>query len=490
MTPTPEQEAIVALARDPRSLLINALAGAAKTSTLCMLAAKLPLVPTACVAFNKRIADEMSKRLPGHIQCSTLNSLGHRVWAKKLGGRRLIVDTDKSYKILKSLVEKGRPEERARFGDMFASILKATRMAKSAGYVPASLAAMGKCLTAQDDLIELFAPQIDVDPSEEFLTLLDKSLETSVTQAFDGMIDFDDQIYMSTLFSRAYPQFDQVLVDEAQDLSPLNHETLRLMFGGRLVAVGDPFQSIYAFRGAHHGSMSALKEEFSMHEETLSVSFRCPRSVVRNAHWRVPHFRFPDWAEEGKVEALASWSTDTIPDGAAIICRNNAPLFRIAMRLIRKGRGIKLIGADIGKSLTTILKKLGPGTLTRDQVLVAIGEWEEAQTKKAHKARLASIRDRAECLRVFAEFGSTLDESVAYAVTLFAASGPIQLLTGHKSKGMEYDIVFHLDPSLIPSKWAVRDGNEGQLEQEYNLRYVIQTRAKKELYLIETEDMV
>lgn len=491
MTPTDEQQAIIDLARDPQSLLINALAGAAKTTTLCLLAAKLPLEPTVCVAFNKRIAVEMAQRMPSHIQCSTLNSLGHRVWGAKLG-RRLRVETDKSYSILQELVGKLRPEQRNRAGEAFASVLRMTRLAKSAGYVPKKMRSMGKSLVTADDLIEAAAPQLDVNPDDEFLALVEQSLELSIAQAFQGTIDFDDQIYMSTLFSGGYPKFPIVLVDEAQDLSPLNHETLRLLRGDRLVAVGDPYQSIYAFRGAHHGSMGVLKDEFSMREMTLSVSFRCPQAVVTRARWRVPHFKFADWAEPGIVSDLEEWSAATIPDGAAIICRNNAPLFRVAMRLIRAGRGVHLVGADIGKALVTTLKKLGPGGLTREQTVAAILEWEETQTKKAHRARLASIRDRAECLRVFAEFGATLDEAVAYAKHLFEATGPIQLLTGHKAKGMEYDTVFHLDPQLIPSKFAIRlaeAGDCGALEQEKNLRYVIETRAKQELYLIRTEDM-
>jgi hypothetical protein len=63
-TLTDEQNLILSEAKSPDSLLITALAGAAKTSTLCLLAKKLPVVPTLCCAFNKKIADEMAKRMP------------------------------------------------------------------------------------------------------------------------------------------------------------------------------------------------------------------------------------------------------------------------------------------------------------------------------------------------------------------------------------------------------------------------------------------
>jgi F-box protein 18 (helicase) len=86
MTPTPEQAAIIEAARDTKeNLLINALAGAAKTSTLVMIAQALPVGPILSLAFNKRIAEEMKKRLPGHVDCRTLNAIGHRVWAAAVG---------------------------------------------------------------------------------------------------------------------------------------------------------------------------------------------------------------------------------------------------------------------------------------------------------------------------------------------------------------------------------------------------------------------
>jgi DNA helicase-2/ATP-dependent DNA helicase PcrA len=118
---------------------------------------------------------------------------------------------------------------------------------------------------------------------------------------------------MPTLFGGTFPRFPLVMVDEAQDLSPLNHAMLRKLVTARLIAVGDPYQSIYAFRGAMTSSMARLREEFNMHEMTLSVSFRCPRQVVRRAWFRVPFMKWFEQAEEGHVEALSEWSARIDP---------------------------------------------------------------------------------------------------------------------------------------------------------------------------------
>jgi DNA helicase-2/ATP-dependent DNA helicase PcrA len=491
-TPTPEQELILAEAKSPDSLLIEALAGAAKTSTLCLLAAKLPLVPTLCCAFNKRIADEMSKRMPSHIQCSTMNSLGHRAWGQKLG-RRLTLATDKVYDAASELMNSLPPEQKRQFGDVFASVMRAVRLAKSSGYVPAKFKTLGKGLISLDTLLdEVLSSQIDCEPDDQFQGWFHTILERGIAESFEGKIDFDDQVYMSALFGGIFPKFPIIMVDEAQDLSNLNHEMIRLMFGGRLIAVGDPYQSIYAFRGANIGSMDLLAKEYNMKRMTLSVSFRCPKAVVERARLRAPHMQYPEWAKDGIVSRLDDWSPADILDGGAIICRNNAPLFTVALRLIRGGRSVKLLGNDIGKSLIAVLKKLGPPDLPRDSVLGAISEWEKDQLSKARDARKASIRDRAECLRVFAEFGETLASAMAYATHLFEMTGKINLMSGHKSKGLEFPITYHLDPFLIPSKFALRladEGDNGALEQERNLRYVIETRAQEALYLIHTEDM-
>jgi len=52
----------------------------------------------------------------------------------------------------------------------------------------------------------------------------------------------------------------------------------------------------------------------------------------------------------------------------------------------------------------------------------------------------------------------------------FAQTGTIQLLTGHKAKGLEFGDVYHLDP------WLCKDS-----EQDRNLSYVISTRSQDRL---------
>lgn len=477
LVPTPEQEAIIEAARTTKdNLLINALAGAAKTSTLVMIANALPGIPTLSLAFNKRIATEMAERLPGHVMCKTLNAIGHGVWAQACS-RKLKLDTKKSYNILKGLVDGLRRAEKNEAYGTFSETLKLIGKAKLAGYIPSKVPTGKRLVSAEE-----FWSDLDEEGEDAQRDLVDAALVESIAQSYNGLIDFDDQIYMSTLFGGAFPRFPLVLVDEAQDLSSINHAMLEKLVTQRVIAVGDPYQSIYAFRGAMSTSMATLRSRFNMREMNLSISFRCPRSIAERARFRAPHMQWPEWAEEGQVNAPTEWSSSHILDGAAVICRNNAPLFRLAFQLIRAGRGVTVVGSDIGPSLIKALKKLGPEDMTYEQASKAIDAWETERLRKA-KGK-AATKDKAECLRVFLSIGQSLAGAIAYAESIFKSAGPIQLLSGHKSKGLEWDHVFHLDPSRIPSPFA--EGDDA-IEQELNVRYVIETRAKKSLTLIEME---
>lgn len=486
MEPTAEQAAIIARAAGGNeNLLINALAGAAKTTTLVMLARALPLQPMLCIAFNKRIAEEMHKRLPGHCESATVNSIGHRAW-QKVVGPRLRVQTDKSFNILKEAV--GALKDRGSMKDLFPQTLRAITLAKHNGYVPGD--APFKGLVEAEDFYEVAADAIGEDLSEVQMDLIDKVLMESIRQSYNGVIDYDDQIYMSTLAGGIFPEFPVVLVDEAQDLSLLNHALLKRLVRHRIIAVGDPFQSIYAFRGAASDSMRRLQDAFGMHALGLSISFRCPRAIVMRARSRAPHMQWFNGAPEGEIISLERWSQTDVPDGAAIICRNNAPLFYMALRLIKSGRGVKLIGSDLGPGLVRLLKKVGKDGMSHEQLTKAIEDWEAEAKAKAKASRHAAIADRADCLRVFADFGTSFAEALRYAEHLFSTSGPIQLLTGHKAKGLEWDTVFHLDPWRVPSKWAAKraaEGDTGAMEQERNLEYVIITRAKSRLVEVTME---
>jgi len=485
--PTPEQAVIIEAAkRTTDNLLISALAGAAKTTTLEMICHELTDIPILSLAFNKRIADEMSKRLPGHVECRTMNALGHRVWAK-VTGKTLSVDARKMHTILSVVIKKlSRTEQEEAWGAM-ADTLGWLRAAKRDGYVPPKWrehAVKYHCGDAKEWLYPY--PE---EPTAQQLALVNAAMAASIEAAYAGGIDYDDQIYMPVCFGASWPKFPLVLIDEFQDLNHLQHEMLGNLAGRRLIGVGDPWQSIYGFRGAKQHGMAAARERWNMREFPLSITFRVPSAGVERAWFRVPHMRARDDAPIGHIEALAEWDESAILDNSAIICRNNAPLFSIGLRLLARGRHIKLVGMDIGAGLLRILKKLGPVDMSPSAMNAAIAVWQQESLHKAK--RVETVYERAECLAVLTAPQHpdwTLRDAIARAEDLFKRSGPIQLLSGHKAKGLEWDTVYHLDPWRVPSRFS-REGTD-EYEQELNVKYVIETRFKSNLFLIDSKGWV
>jgi DNA helicase II / ATP-dependent DNA helicase PcrA len=468
--PTTEQKAIVAAAAGTTdNLMISALAGAAKTSTLGLICQALPQVPILCLAFNKRIATEMAQRLPGNVTAKTLNSIGHSVWASTIG-QRLTLSTDKTYTLVRQSADCISRSRRSEIVGDFAEMLTLVAQAKQLGYAPPE---QEQSLLTADQ----FLACLDIIITKPQLEFLHTILRQSIKQAFSGLIDFDDQLYMAALFGGQFPKFPLVLVDEAQDLSFINHTLLKKLVTDRLIVVGDPHQSIYGFRGAVSQGMSQLKVNFSLTEMPLTTSFRCPRAVVRMARNHAPSMQWADQAPEGKVTFLSEWSAAAIAEGAAVICRNNAPLLRCALQLIRYGRGVQIVGSDIGARLVKTLRGLAREDVPQETVMALIDRWEATQLGRS-KAK-SSVTDRADCLRVFATAAPTLNAAATRAEALFKEKGPIQLVTGHKAKGLEWDVVYHLDNHLIPGRWCETPED---IAQEHNLEYVITTRSKWELH--------
>lgn len=470
-TPTPEQLAIVEAARETKdNILVSATAGAAKTSTLELIANALPDVQILCLAFNKKIAVEMQERMPPNVKAMTLNGLGHRTWMDA-SGRRLTLDKDKTYTLLSEAAKDLTGTSRDEVMENFSQLLKIIAFGKQCGYVPTGHFSQAKRLMEDHEFFE----HLDDELTEAQQDIVTQVTVAGIKLALAGTIDFDDQIFMPTLFQGAFPRYQLTLVDEAQDLSALNHATLRKMIGQRrLIAVGDQRQAIYGFRGAHEDSMNKLREEFSMKELELTTTFRCAERITDHARWRAPQMRAH--RPGGEVRFFERWSVNDVPIGSFILCRNNAPLFRSALNFLKAGRAVELSSGDVAKTLAKIMAKFGDKRMLREDVLRSIVAWVEKERAKVKERAWGVIDDKAECMRIFATQGETLGEALDYIHHLTVAAGPTKLFTIHKAKGLEADNIFILDEHLI--------GKEGQ---DPNLRYVAQTRARDFLGYIETE---
>lgn len=505
--PTPEQTAIIDAACGPGNLMVTAYAGCGKTTTLVSMAQALPRDTAGlALAFNVKIAKELSERFPDNFTVKTMNGLGHKAWSSAIG-KFCKVDDRKLGRLVTSEARKAGIE----LGDDWDEVRQLVSAAMLSGIVPAKYSRKGL-------LPDTLANWKDLgpvgEPTDNMVELSRGVLIASIEEAFAGTISYDDQIYMPTMFEGSWPRYPLVMVDEAQDLSPLNHIMVQRVAAGRLIVVGDPKQAIYAFRGADSQSMSklrALRKEWI--DLPLHQTFRCPRVLVQRAESHAPGFRAHESNAEGRITDLRghatkenpagiipTWNWSMVPPGEAfVLCRNTAPLLSLAFKLIRQGTGVVMMGRDIGKGLVALSKKIVPkADASVAECKLKITEWMETEcdTLRANgkEEKVSAVQDRGECLLAVCEAEGVRNagDLRKRLEDLFARDrGSVTLATIHRSKGLERDVVVHLDPWRIPSKYAKRAlslGDPSQMEQEKNLRYVCETRAKRELVLANLED--
>ena len=492
--PTPEQSAIIEATRSRASLMVNALAGTGKTTTLTMLAAALPPEPTLALAFNKKIKEELAERFPPNFTIMTMNGLGHRAWAGTLNKKKLIIDDRKLSRLTTDAL---RPFPTSR--EAWAPIKMLVCHAMRRGLVPSQFQHAKGFVPDTPEIWETLDTECDAGLTADERKLARKILISSIEEGLGGKISFDDQVYLPVVFHGNFPRFNTVLVDEAQDLSPLNHAMLKKVCAGKLIVVGDPRQAIYAFRGADSKSMAsirALRPEWI--ELPLNTTFRCPKAVVERQQTHAPGYVAAPTNSDGRVIDWGGspWSWDSLGSvrkgSLAMLCRNNAPLVSMAFKLIKRGIGVNMLGRELGKGLEILVKKLSNDqTLPIDQFLPLLEAWFTSESSKAEanddQTKLEHVTDKYDCLQAVMEGKSVASsrDLIEALREIFSAEGNIILASGHKSKGLEWDTVVHLDPWRIPSRYAK---TPAEIEQEHNLQYVLETRTKHTLILANVKD--
>jgi len=443
-------------------LCVKAGAGAAKTTTL-LHSAGLATQPSIFLAFNKSIAEHIRGRLKKG-EAKTINALGHRLWMLNFPRARL--DARKT----EALVEKLLPDEqRKKFGYLIQRLISS---AKGSGLGLESESQPG------DFSHSITNGDWDVDDGDvEELSFWANRVFLHGQQD-TSTFDFDDQIYGPVLHRWEFPHFPTVMVDEAQDLNRIQHLFIEeLARNGRLIAVGDPNQAIYGFRGALSDSMDLLVSHFRMRTLPLNISYRCSRQVILEAQKLVPDIQHRDGAPEGAVRFTEEGNDpELFPDDMLVMCRNNAPLFSAIMRHVRARRPCRVLSNALD-GLASFIKKRNREDIPG--LLKAVDIWERrevyAAESKGMEWKIAAIQDKAQTIYALCEgFQFTAEVLGLLRQLQEGRTGPI-FSTIHKAKGLEAEHAWLIRPDLL-RPWWVKE--EAALRQEDNLHYVAITRAK------------
>src|SRR5213080_590910 len=115
-------------------------------------------------------------------------------------------------------------------------------------------------------------------------------------------VDFDDMLFLTVDVLERFPEalarwrkaFRYVLVDEYQDTNHAQYRLLQLLAGEHmnLFAVGDPDQSIYAFRSADIRNILEFERDFAgTRTIALEQNYRSTNTILRSANAVIAHNR-------------------------------------------------------------------------------------------------------------------------------------------------------------------------------------------------------
>lgn len=461
--------------------IVEAVAGSGKTTTIVEALRRIEFQypDTLFLAFNKSIAEELKSR---GVNARTFHSLTYGPVTKHLGIRQ--VDSNKTKKIMNSMLTF---DEIKLYGSF---VQRLVGLGKQMG--------IGCLCNDTEDQWYGIIEHHDLSLESERASLT-RAVELS-REIFDRgnderSADFDDLLYLAVKDGISLPKFDFIFVDEAQDTNAIQRAILRkaMRKDARMVAVGDPAQAIYGFRGSDSNSLNLIGEEFKCIRLPLTVSYRCPRNVVAHAQKWVDHIQAFEGAPEGEVITMNKWKTTDIQAGDMVVCRTVKPIIALAYKMMKtKGVAPYVLGRDIGMSMKALIRKMNAYDV--DGLILRLDDWKSREVEQAlvrvQDSKIQAIEDKYEailCLIDGMEEGEerTIDRLLQIIDDLFTdKANSAMLCTIHKAKGLENKRVFWMNSKKMPPPWAKL---EWQREQEYNLCYVATTRAKETLILIEEE---
>ena len=115
----------------------------------------------------------------------------------------------------------------------------------------------------------------------------------------ENLVDFDDLLIYTLELLETYHDirthyqhyFSHILVDEFQDTDAQQYKILKLLGAvhKNLFVVGDPDQSIYAFRGANYENNIKFLEEFKAEKVVLDQNYRSTNLILKAANRLINH---------------------------------------------------------------------------------------------------------------------------------------------------------------------------------------------------------
>jgi len=474
---------------DNYNIVIAATAGSGKTTVLVELSKiKKPYLRALFLAYNKSIAETLKRKVSNPtVNVSTIHSLGLKALRRK--HQYIDVNKNKTFDIVKHTLE-----------TVFFDDIEPQNIYKTARKITSYIEVwrLNMCDTIEELFETLERNNIDLPTSKQtgyfdvcLACVNDLNANFKATKQKPFTVDFVDMIYLPVIDDSVhFDKYDEVFLDEAQDANKLMQSIVfqSLKPRGRFVVVGDTYQSIYGFMGADPQAFDNFIHRPNTKKLPLPMTYRCAKSIVKEAHQYFPEMEVFELNEEGEVDFNADTIKQAQP-GDFVLCRNNAPLFDAYMQLTIKGKKCFIGDKSLEKSLIDLaqqtsgdyiemIKYYATKRFNKAKELYDIGiEYYESHPSILKLDEYVLIL----CLLMEEHRGGSSRTIVSFLRDIFHDQGHdgIRLMSMHRSKGLEADRVFIIRRDLVPSQHAT---TPEMRTQENNLMFVAITRAKYELF--------
>lgn len=466
--PTDEQQHAIDAFQTGDNLKIYAGAGTGKTSTLRFIADAGRGKRGLYAAFNKAIAADAKRRFAGTgVQTSTIHSLAYATHGAphrdRLNQRFLFPAQQKAVLGI---------DTRFPIGGTYLSWQTILRLTKEA------LAQFCRSMDDEPAPHHVTVPATVLGRPEELAALRSYVADKvrvwwADWMSVDGALAWTHDTYLKA-WALTHPQlpYDYVMLDEAQDLEPLTRGIM-LEQNAQIIAVGDPNQAIYTWRGATN-ALDAFGGERAM----LTQSFRFGDAIAEEANFWLALLE-SDMRLSGLPGKDSSvWASKRRPE--AILTRTNGGAMQEIIDSQQRGIRVGVAGDRKAKELIDLanaaldLQRTGK---TKHRDLDVFTSWTDVMN---YVEDGDAEGDLAALVKVVDKYGAPAVVKAMESVVPASAADQV-VSTVHVAKGLEW-IHVRISEDFQEPKTDKATGEQLPLAaEEARLAYVAVTRAERHL---------
>ncbi len=501
-----------------KSMVIEALAGCAKSSTMVLIAVFLKhnsykAAHCRFVVFGKANQEDLKNKIETATgkpswgnAVQTLHGFAFEIWRGKDKVKEKVKDYDIDEKKYETIAKNlGAIAKGNKPGDLdktcesaeFLELVDKLRIYCVREITPDTILAIAE----RCQIISFLTENAEILKKAALWSqrVLSEGLKIAVESK---KIDYTDMLWLLWKEQKKYQGIIEkwrgklkfIGVDESQDLNLLQIEVLKILHNPQtnfFCFVGDRWQAIYGFRGSESNCMDILQDTFGCDRFDLPLNFRCGKNHLDFVRQLFPHIKIEarEDAPLGEIRCIKDsdlpqlLKKDSIPTFG--IGRRNASLVGLAIRLALKGVSVKFKDALVARKIYNVVRSAVTASKqpydpeTFEALLRADTKVKIAKLPERNRQMLElEVRDLAKCCYlIFQQYQiASMGQWDEVLQQLFESQETnVAFHTIHSGKGGEGDRVLFVYPDDTPLTYLGQTDEEKQ--QERNAIYIALTRC-------------